>query len=312
MKLYPTAENRLPEGGICHDVTTSDGVHLRALTVRHTHAQATIFILNGRAEYVERYFETVNDLVQRGFAVVSFDWRGQGGSQRLTSNPLRGHVKSFADYDKDLAAIIDLAGRLDFPEPYYALAHSTGGNILLRSLRNKKWFKRAVILSPLLGLHYEPWPVPVVRVLTSLVKILGLSWNFLPGYAHQPMKRTDFPNNPLTSDRGRWNRDMTTIELHPELGIGGPTFGWLRAAMSSLGQLHRWPKTKGPTCPTMIIIAGQDQVVQNKDTRNFVDRVPGFTLLSIEESRHEILMESNAIRQRFFAAFDAFMGLQTK
>jgi alpha-beta hydrolase superfamily lysophospholipase len=50
--------------------------------------------------------------------------------------------------------------------------------------------------------------------------------------------------------------------------------------------------------------------VQNMDTRNFVARVPGFTLLSIEESRHEILMESNTIRQRFFAAFDAFMGVK--
>jgi lysophospholipase len=310
MKLYPTPENRLTAGGICHEVTTSDGVRLRALTVRHTHAKATIFILNGRAEYIECYFETVNELVQRGFAVVCFDWRGQGGSQRQLSDPMRGYVKNFKHYDTDLEAIVGLVGRLDFPEPYYALAHSTGGNILLRALRDKVWFKRAVLTSPLLGLHFGGWPVPIVRMLTLGARLLGLGWIYLPGFARGPMKRGEFPGNPLTSDRARWSRDMATLEAHPELGVGGPTFMWLRAVMKSIGELHRWPKTKGPSCPTMIIVAGQDTVVSNFGTRAFVERVPGFTVLTIEESRHEILMENNAIRQRFFAAFDAFIGLK--
>ncbi len=311
MKLYPTLENRLPEGGLCHDVTTSDGLHLRAFSARQTHAKATLFILNGRAEYIERYFETINDMVKRGFAVVSFDWRGQGGSQRLLSDPMRGYVKSFKNYDRDLEAIIGLARRLDFPEPFYALAHSTGGNILLRALRDQNWFKRAVVSAPLLGLHFGKWPLPLVRILTLGAKLLGLSGSYLPGYGRGPMKRSEFPNNPLTSDRTRWNRDMTTLEAHPELGVGGATYGWLRAVMQSLDALHTWPKAQGPSCPTMIIMAGQDRVVSNFDTRRFVENTAGFSLLTIEDSRHEILMESNAIRSKFFAAFDAFMGLET-
>jgi lysophospholipase len=103
---------------------------------------------------------------------------------------------------------------------------------------------------------------------------------------------------------------MNIIEAHPELSVGGPTYGWLRAVMNSLSEIHRWPKKQGPSCPTMIVIAGQDQVVRNIDTRNFVERVPGFALLTIEDSRHEILMEKNDIRQKFFAAFDAFIGLE--
>ncbi len=310
MKLYPTPENRLPEGGVCHDVTTSDGVHLRAFTARQTRAKATLFILNGRAEYIERYFETINDMVQRGFAVVSFDWRGQGGSQRQLSDPMRGYVKSFKNYDRDLEAIVGLARRLDFPEPFYAMAHSTGGNILLRALRDQRWFKRAVLCAPLLGLHFGKWPLPAVRVLTLGAKLLGLSWAYLPGYGRGPMKRAEFPNNPLTSDRVRWNRDMTTLEAHPELGVGGATYGWLRAVMQSLDALHKWPKSKGLTCPTMIVLAGQDRVVSNLEIRRFVENTAGFTLLTIEGSRHEILMENTTIRATFFAAFDSFMGLQ--
>jgi lysophospholipase len=311
MKLHPTLENRLPEGALCHDVTTSDGLHLRAVTLRQHKARATIFVLNGRAEYVERYFETMKELAQRGFAVISFDWRGQGGSQRVISDHLRGYVRSFADYDMDLSAIVGLASRLDFPEPYYALGHSTGGNILLRALRHRTWFKRVVITAPLLGFHFGKWPMPVVKLLTFVTRLVGAGTIYLPGLARGPLKRDEFPNNPLTSDRGRWNRDIATLEQHPELGVGGPTYGWLGAAMKSISEIYNWPSKKGPSCPTMIIIAGRDRVVDSRATREFVDQVPGFTLLSIDDSLHEILMEKNVIRQRFWAAFDTFMGLET-
>jgi lysophospholipase len=311
MKIHSTPENQAPAGAMCHDVTTSDGVHLRAVVARVIKAKGTIFILNGRADFCERYFEFMKEMLGRGVATVSFDWRGQGGSQRLLRDELRGFAKSFADYDLDLEAMIALAQRLDMPEPYYAFAHSTGGQILLRSLRTKTWFKRAVITAPLLGFHYGRWPMPVVHLLNFLTFITRTHWIYLPGYARGPMKRSEFADNPLTSDRGRWNRDITTIENFPEITLGGPTFGWLRAAMKSLKELRNWPKGRGPTCPTMIVMAGQDKVVNNIDCRRFVEQVPGFSVLTIANSRHEILMENNAIRAKFLAAFDSFMELDT-
>jgi lysophospholipase len=312
MKLFATSENQAPDGAACHDVTTVDGIHLRAVVARKTKAEGTIFILNGRADYAERYFETMKNMMARGLAVVTFDWRGQGGSQRLLPNPLRCYVRNFSDYDKDLEAMVALARRLDFPEPYFALAHSTGGHILLRALRNQKWFKRAVITAPLLGIHFGNWPLPVVRLLTFLTAVSQLSWAYLPGYARGPMQRSEFPNNPLTSDHGRWNRDMATMESFPQLGLGGPTYAWLRAVMKSLAELHNWPKSRGPSCPTMIVLADQDQVVDNMKCRQFAERVPGFSVITIATSQHEILMENNAIREKFLAAFDAFMELEIK
>jgi lysophospholipase len=311
MKIHPTLDNQPPAGTMCHDVTTSDGVHLRAVVARQTKSRGTLFVLNGRADFSERYFEFTKEMQARGFATVSFDWRGQGGSQRLLRDELRGFVKSFADFDKDLEAIIALAKRLDMPEPYYAFAHSTGGQILLRALRSKTWFKRAVITSPLMGFHYGRWPMPVVHLLNFLAFVTRLHWLYLPGFARGPMKRSEFSDNPLTSDRGRWNRDITTIETFPEISLGGPTFSWLRAAMKSFADLRNWPRGRGPSCPTMIVMAGQDKVVNNVDCRRFVEQVPGFTVLTIADSRHEILMENNGIREKFLAAFDSFMGIDT-
>lgn len=312
MKLFVTAENPVPVGAMAHEVITADGIHLRAVVARQTGAGGTIFVLNGRSEYCERYFEFMREMMARGLAVVSFDWRGQGASQRLLKDPMRGYIRNYADYDKDLAAVVALAQRLDFPEPFYAIAHSTGGQVLLRNLRDKKWFKRAVIAAPLLGFHLGNWPRTIVNILNFLALITRLDGAYLPGFNRGPLLRSEFSNNPLTSDRGRWNRDMSTLEKYPQLGVGGPTYAWLRATLKSFAELYRWPRGRGPTCPTMVVLAGQDQVVNNVDARRFFETVPGFSVLTIANSKHEIIMENNAIRDKFLAAFDVFMELGPK
>jgi len=312
MELYPTPENRAPANITCLEVLSKGGIKLRAAYAIPPNPKGTVLILGGRGEFMERYFETMNDLMHRGFAVASFDWRGQGGSDRLLPNRLRGHIRNFADYDADLDAVYSRVIIAHCPKPVYGLAHSTGGNLLLRALRGKKWLERAVVTSPLLGFHFGPWPVFVVKFLNFATWITGLSWLFLPGFSKLPMKRQDFPTNVLTSDRKRWDRDMTTLEQHPELAISAPTYAWLRAAMSSIAELMDWPRGRGPSCPTLIVMAGQDKVVNNDGTRAFLAKVPGFSSITIAESYHEVLNEKPHIRAYFLAAFDGFIHADTQ
>ncbi len=311
MQLYPIIQNREPPGSQCHEVMTDDGIRLRAITiVSDTATKGTVVVLNGRTEFVERYFETFADLSKRGYAVASFDWRGQGGSQRLLKDPKRGYVNSFVDFDKDLSAVMKKLVQQQCPKPYFALAHSMGGQLLLRALRDHDYFKRAVMTGPLLGFHYGRWPKWVVPILTFIVKYCGFGWLYIPGAGPKPVVQSQFTGNLLMSDRTRWERDIAILSAHPQLALGGPTYSWLRAAMISMTQLHRWPRKKGPTCPTLIVLAGNDRVVDNREARNFAARAPGFSLTVIEGSEHEILNETNAIRERFWAAFDAFMAPQ--
>jgi lysophospholipase len=312
MQLYSTLQNREPAGSACHEVVTADHIRLRAITIVPENAtKGTVVVLNGRSEFVERYFETFGDLTRRGFAVASFDWRGQGGSQRLLKNPMRGFVKSFADYDKDLNAVMEKLVEQQCPKPYYALAHSMGGQLLLRALRDRNYFTRAVMTGPLLGFHFGRWPKWLVPILTFIVKYCGLGWIYIPGASTNPViQKSQFAGNVLMSDKTRWDRDIAILETHPQLGLGGPTYSWLRAAMISMKRLRRWPRKKGPSCPTLIVLAGNDRVVDNRETRNFVAKVPGFSLTVLDGSEHEILNETNAIRERFWAAFDAFVAPQ--
>ena len=302
--LHPTNENPLPPGAECIELVTRDKVRLRAMKAVPDNPRGTFVILGGRGDFIERYFETARELMDRGFAVVALDMRGQGGSQRPKSQPYRDRTRSFTGFDEDVRTLMETLVLPSCPAPIYALGHSTGAHVLLRLLRNKPWFARAILVSPLVEIIYGPWPRPVATLLVNAMWFTGFSSRFLPGIRKKPMGRADFPGNPLTADRRRWDRDSTTLDVAPELGLGGPTFGWLGAARQSILKIRRMKK---PTAPVLIVAAGADRVVGNEGIRRLARKVPGVALTFIPDAKHEILGERDMVRRQFFAALDSFL-----
>ena len=92
LQLVETPDNPIPRRPNVMAVETEDGVTLRAARWRPTtrRDRGTVCILQGRAEFIEKYFETITELRRRGFAVVAFDWRGQGLSGRALAERGQG------------------------------------------------------------------------------------------------------------------------------------------------------------------------------------------------------------------------------
>lgn len=310
MELHPTLENRLPPEAKVIELKTADGFSLRGMTAG-TGQRGTILLLNGRSDYLERYFETMRDLVDRGFCVASFDWRGQGGSQRMLKDGQRGHITNFKYFDEDLRTAMEQLVRAHCPGPYYAVAHSTGGHVLLRNILNQTWFSKAIVTSPLMELNYGGWPRWLARFLAYVMVQAGLSWMLLPGMSRLPVMAGEFFANPLTSEPRRWERDSGTLRRYPELSVGGATFGWLNAAMDSINQLKDGNFPKRPKCPVLMVLAGRERVVDNTVSQRFARLVPGVSLVYIQDSLHEILMERDVIRQEFLAGLDNYLGTDT-
>ena len=134
MHLISIPANPVPDGAIAGVLKTRDGVSLRyARWPPPPGRKGTVCLFQGRAEFIEKYFETIRDLRARGFAVATLDWRGQGLSDRALRNPHKGHVRSFSQYQIDLEAFINEVVLPDCPPPVFALAHSMGATVLLRS-----------------------------------------------------------------------------------------------------------------------------------------------------------------------------------
>jgi lysophospholipase len=144
--------------------------------------RGTVILLQGRNEFIEKYFETVNDLRRRGFAAVVYDPRGQGGSARLLRNRRKGHVRDFADHVNDLDTIMQEVVLPDCPPPYFILAHSTGAVVaLLSAQRLRSQIERMILTAPLIAVP-QGSPKWIARATGSLM-YLGLGETFCPGVA---------------------------------------------------------------------------------------------------------------------------------
>ncbi len=79
MTLVSIPANPVPDDVVTGMLKTRDGVSLRfARWAPPPGRKGTVCLFQGRAEFIEKYFETVRDLRARGFAVATLDWRGQG------------------------------------------------------------------------------------------------------------------------------------------------------------------------------------------------------------------------------------------
>ena len=78
MEFTATPDNPVPPGARVIPVPTADGLTLRAAIWEPTtpETRGTVCLLQGRAEFIEKYFEVVGELLGSGFAVATFDWRG--------------------------------------------------------------------------------------------------------------------------------------------------------------------------------------------------------------------------------------------
>jgi len=154
MKLVSIPANPVPDQVVTGAIKTPDGVSLRfARWAPPPGRKGTVVVMQGRAEYIEKYFETVRDLRARGFAVATFDWRGQGLSDRALSDRRKGHVRNFSEYLTDLEAIMDQVVLPDCPPPIFALGHSMGGAVAIRACHDgARWFERVVLSAPMISL----------------------------------------------------------------------------------------------------------------------------------------------------------------
>lgn len=127
---------------------------------------AVINLVHGIGEHSSRYEDWARLFVDRGYAILSFDYRGHGKSEGK-----RGHAPSYEDLMKD----IDLLGERSafyFPKiPVILYGHSMGGNFVLNyCLRREFPAALAVVTSPWLIITREP-PKFVLRLARIVEKM---------------------------------------------------------------------------------------------------------------------------------------------
>jgi lysophospholipase len=265
-------------------------------------------LLDGQTEFLEKYEEVAGELAQRGFQVAALDWRGQGGSDRLVADPLKAHVDDFTDYDADLAVFMEEVVKPLTGKPPLALAHSMGGHLLLRALHDRPGlFCAGVATAPMLRALTRGYPPAVARAVCFAENLGGQRKAWVWGMAERDPLKLTFEDNLVTSDRARFARNQGYLAQQNDIRLAGPTWGWLEAAYRSMAHVMAKGYAEAIKTPVLIVGAGRDRIVDTAAEREFAARLPHGTYLEFEDAEHEILMETDSIRARFWQAFDAFV-----
>ena len=286
-----------PADGRALWLTAADGIRIRAAIWNAKAPRGTVFVLPGRTEYVEKYGRTARDLAEAGFATLSVDWRGQGLSARKLRDPMVGHIGDFAEYQADLDALVACAAAENLPRPYYLLPHSMGGCIALRGLTRGLPFNAVAFSAPMWGILMADYMRPVAAFLSLAASWLGFQHAYAPGTNGQTYVLTaPFTANTLTTDPEMWQYMATQAAAHPDLSLGGPSYGWLRAALTECAALTRMP---APEYAALCALGTAEKIVDTRPIHSLMARWPHGRLDLYQGAEHEVLMEVPSHRDAF-------------
>lgn len=306
--------NEIPENSTVGSFESFDGLNIRYgvfKPLKNALCHGTVCLFGGRSEPIEKYFETIKKLQLRGFCVTIMDWRGQGLSDRLTKNRHKGHVKSFENYVKDVEMLMKKIAYPDCPAPYFALAHSTGANILTQVVALPtavNMFQRMVLISPFYKFDIGDAKELIIRIFAKFLSWFGmgkLKATFLEG-GPKELKTFD-PDNLISTDRGRMEREQNIIKANLNLALGAPTFGWLNAAFDSIAKIKKPNFAAKVKTPILMIMGTDDYLVSQQAMQDVSRQISGAGLIKIDGGRHELLMENDKIVAQTWAAIDKFL-----
>lgn len=287
-----------------------DGHAIRRIDwpVEQKDARGSILFYPGRGDTYEKYVETLAGWHGKGWRVTAADWRGQAGSGRLGMDGVTGHIGDFSIWLDDLAAFWTEWKRTT-PSPHVLVGHSMGGQLVLRAVAEGRVDPDAVVLSaPMLGFYVPFLPHFLMPTIAWLMAKLGdprrpaWKWNEKPGMP--PEDRIDL----LTHDPERYADELWWRQARPELVMGPPSWGWMAAALASIGRLRTPGLLEKVSQPVLILSTSDDRLVDFASVERAARRLPHGEFLRFgKEARHEILREADPVRNKALAAIDEFL-----
>lgn len=310
MNAPPSFRRAFPDEARISTWLAPDGWALRRFDWTGTGTNAgrgSILFQTGRADVFEKYLESFSYWHDAGWSVTSLDWRGQGGSGRLSGDARVGHIDDFDRWITDLAAFWPQWCAAT-PGPHVVIGHSMGGHLILQALLESAIHPDAAILvAPMTGLRGPigaRWAEPIVRFLRNRGDPARAAWKAgeRPGPKHERQAI-------LTSDRSRYEDEQWWYEQSPEIKLGPPSWAWLSEAYASTREQRADRRLATLNVPILMLVADADELVDAEASVAIAARLPDARLVRFgREAAHEILRESDAVRDRAMAEIDTFMG----
>jgi lysophospholipase len=262
-------------------------------------AKASVVILPGRTEAAIKYAEVAADLFAQGYATFVMDLRGQGRSGRMLPDRERGYVDAFADYVDDVHRFVtDVVAPRGLGR-VMILAHSLGGAVAVLYVdRHPETIAALAMTAPMLDFKTGGFPTAIASTLafTACSGANGTDYTLGAG----PWEReTDFSANTVSHSEARWQWKIDQQDEDPEIRLGGTTYRWVCQALITSD--HTQAAAPFNPLPTLVLQAGDDSIVNLGGQDRYCEAAPRCQLSRFDGAFHEILQETDDIRNNAMA-----------
>jgi len=263
-----------------------------------------LFILQGFRENIEQYFEVIREQSALGYDILTLDWPGQGESDRyIPEDPQRSHHEGYGEIIATLHQFTQNAPSSQ--KPALMLAHSMGGHIGLRYLREHPGFFRAAAISaPMIDIN-TGMPKWMARLVVALMGGAA-STRYVPGGGPWTPDEDVFETNHLTHDPTRYRARTEIYRNNEKLQMGDVTVGWVCHTLRSVGILQDEAYLKSIKTPVLMEISGEEKIVGRAAAVRAAALLPDCRRVDISPAKHAIWLEQDAWRNLWRAEIDAF------
>ncbi|MBQ1783264.1 MAG: alpha/beta fold hydrolase [Gammaproteobacteria bacterium] len=287
------------------------GIELVGEAFGNSAAERAVLLVTGRVESFLKYDELTDELLRNGYAVYRFDHRGQGLSGRLLADRHKGHIDSYAAFVADLQQVIASISSNGSHHHLLLIAHSMGACISALALADSRTtaITGAALCSPMVRLKSGGLPHWAALVWLNL-------WHLLLSWLHRasgdspyfrdggPYRERPFEDNHISHSLTRYRMFRAMLAQRPDTQLGDPTLAWV--ARSFRAAARAVTLASQIRAPLLVLEAGADPLIDPRGIARFCLRAPHCRYLRIDHARHELLFESDPMRQPALLAIYRF------
>ena len=257
--------------------STGERITLQAFVPNHREVRAWAVVCHGYYDHVGLYGHLIDDLLQRGIAVMSFDQPGHG-----LSTGDRANIDDFQQYVDVIRIVHKFAAKSAGDKPLHWFGQSMGGALIMEYWRQQADDKptgEVVLLAPLV----RPYAWPIMR------------WAFALA------KRT-VAARPRNMNTNMLNKEFVSLLAADPLQAKVLPVAWVQAMINWFTQFEKYPSS---SMPLHIVQGYEDRTVSFRhNLRMLSSRFENAAIRIIPKARHHLVNETPDIYAEIWSWLD--------
>ena len=289
-------------------------------TIRFGHAtpegavKGTVVMTTGYADFIESYFETVHEYLDRGYQVYMMDWAGHGGSEKVKAADVKsGAQKKPAILDDHIADLWQFRTTVVKPaadKPVFLSTHSMGGQVALHTLKNHpEGVDGAILATPLVDVKVKGLQKTFLAAAMRAAVKLGLGGTVLEGGRQKAVRKI------TRARRERKKDNPVRMGLHKafmlrarDLRAEDPTIAYADNIYRATAALNAPGVLEKIKTPVLFGIAGRDNMIDNDTIRHAAKMMPQARVCDLPDASHAFWIERDDLRNNWWGAIDTFLA----